>query len=80
MMPSSIKKICSFFKKSKCARKLFIFFVMLSNVNKTSNHAVTHFSYKMHEIDVFYCKSNMGARQCDSAFCALQLTALIKPN
>ena len=26
-MPSSIKKICSFFKKRKCARKIFIVFV-----------------------------------------------------
>jgi len=48
MMPSNIKKICSFFKKQKSARKIFIVFVMSSNFNKTSNHAVTH-SYKRHE-------------------------------
>jgi len=41
MMPSSIKKICSFFKKQKCARKVFIVFVTLSDLNKTSNRAVT---------------------------------------
>jgi len=49
MMPSSIKNICSFFKKWKCARKIFIVFVTLSDLNKTSNRAVTHTSYKMHE-------------------------------
>ena len=48
MMPSSIKKICSFFKKRKCAGKIFIVFVTLSDLNKTSNRAVTH-TYKMHE-------------------------------
>jgi len=41
MMPSSIKKICSFFKKWKRARKIFIVFVTLSDLNKTSNRAVT---------------------------------------
>jgi len=49
VMPSSIKKICSIFKKRKCARKIFIVFLTLSYLNKTSNHAVTHTSYKMHE-------------------------------
>ena len=49
MMPSSIKNICSFFKKQKCARKILIVFVTLSDMNKTSNHAVTHTSYKMRE-------------------------------
>jgi len=49
MTPSSIKKICSFFKKRKCARKILIVFVTLSDLNKTSNLAVTHTSYKMHE-------------------------------
>jgi len=46
MMPSSIKKICSFFKKQKCAKNVFIVFVMLSDLNKTSNHTVTHTSYE----------------------------------
>jgi len=41
-LPSSIKKW-------KCAKEVFIIFVTLSNLNKTSNHAVTHTSYKMHE-------------------------------
>jgi len=49
MMPSSIKKIYSFFKKRKCARKILTVFVTLSDVNKISNRAVTHTSYKMHE-------------------------------
>jgi len=49
MMPSSIEKICSFFKERKCASKIFIVFVILNNLNKTSNHAVNHNSYKMHE-------------------------------
>jgi len=49
MMPSSNKKICNFFKKRKCARKIFIIFVTLSDFNKTSNRAVIHTSYKMHE-------------------------------
>ena len=48
MIPSSIKKICNFFKKWKCARKIFIVFVMLSDLNKTSNRAVTH-TYNMYE-------------------------------
>ena len=48
MMPSSIKKICSFYKKRKCARNKIVF-VTLINLNKTSNRAVTHTSYKMHE-------------------------------
>jgi len=48
MMPSNIKKICSFFKKRKCARKIFIVFVTLSDLNKTSTRAVTH-TYKMDE-------------------------------
>jgi len=48
MMPSNIKKISSFFKKRKCARKIIIVFVTLSDLNKTSNRAVTH-AYKMHE-------------------------------
>jgi len=49
MMPSSIKKICSIFKKRKCARKRLIVFVTLSDLNKTSNRDVTHTSYEMHE-------------------------------
>jgi len=44
MMPSSIKKICRFYKKRKCARKIFIGIVTLSNLNKTPNRAVTHTS------------------------------------
>jgi len=42
LMPSCIKKICSVFKKRKCARKIFIVFVTLSDLNKTSNRAATH--------------------------------------
>jgi len=49
MMPSSIKKLCSFFKKWKCARKIFIVLATLSDLNKISNRAVTHASFEMHE-------------------------------
>jgi len=49
MMPSNSKKIWSFFKKLKCAKKVIIFFVTLSDLNKTSNRAVTHTSYETHE-------------------------------
>jgi len=51
LMPStsSNKKICSFFKKWKYARKTFIVFLTLSDLNKTSNRAVTHTSFKMHD-------------------------------
>jgi len=44
MMLSSIEKICSFYKERKCARKIFIVFVTLSNLKKTSNRAVNHTS------------------------------------
>jgi len=49
MMSSNIKRICSFFNKRKCVRKIFIVFVTSSGLDKTSNRAVTHTSYKMHE-------------------------------
>jgi len=49
MMRSSIEKICSFYKERKRARKIFIVFVTISNLKKTSNRAVNHNSYKMHE-------------------------------
>jgi len=49
MMPSCVKMICSFFKKRKCATKIFVVFVTLSGLNKTSNRAITDTSYKMHE-------------------------------
>jgi len=40
MIPSRIKNISGFFKKRKCARKILIVFVRLSDLNKTSNRAV----------------------------------------
>jgi len=49
MMPSSIKNIWNFSKKRKCARKIFIVFVTLGDLNKTSNRALTHTSFEMHE-------------------------------
>jgi len=81
MMPSSIENICSFFKKRKCARKIVIVFVTLSDLNKTPNRTVTKTSFKMHE----NCKCSTvcvicTCYQCDSAFCALKLTTLIKPK
>jgi len=48
MMPSCIKKICIFFQKTEMCKKIFIVFVTLSVLNKTSNRVVTH-TYKMHE-------------------------------
>jgi len=48
MMPNSIEKICSFVKQWKCARNIFMVFVTLSDLNKTSNRAVTH-TYKMYK-------------------------------
>jgi len=42
-------KTCSFFKTQKCARKIFIVFRTLSDLNKISNRAATQTSYKMHE-------------------------------
>jgi len=47
MMPSSIIKICSFFKKRKYARKIFIVYVTLSDLNKTSNRAVTSSGHRL---------------------------------
>jgi len=49
MMRSGVEKICSFFKERKCARKMFIIFVTLNSLKKTSNRVVRHTSYKMHE-------------------------------
>jgi len=79
MMPSSIKKICSFSKKRKCARKIFIVFVTLSNLSMTSNRAVTHASYKIHENWCVLLWVIYTCGQCDSTYCALQLTPLTKP-
>jgi len=41
LCPAAFKKICCFFKKRKCARKTFIVFVTLSDLNKTSNRVAT---------------------------------------
>jgi len=48
LVPSSIENICSCYKERKCARKIFIVFVTLSNLKKTSSRAVNH-TYKIHE-------------------------------
>jgi len=48
MFHNNNKKICSFLKTRKCARKIIIVLVTLSALNKTSNRAVTH-TYKTHE-------------------------------
>jgi len=48
MMLSSIKTICSFLKQRKCASKIFIVFVTLSDLNKATYRAVTR-TYKMHD-------------------------------
>jgi len=40
----------------------FVVFLTLSNLNKTSNRAVTHTSYKMHENRCVPLKSDMHVR------------------
>jgi len=62
MMPSSIKKTCSFFKKPKCAEKISTVFVTLSDLNKTSNRAVPILLIKRMKTEAFYCKSDMHVR------------------
>ena len=47
--PAALKRFGAFSKKRKCARKIFIVFVTLGDLNKTSNRAVTHTSFKIHE-------------------------------
>ena len=73
--PCQQLKICSIFKERKCARKIFsyhtlryiyctlqfIVFATLSNLNKTSNLAVTHTS-KMHENRCVLLKSDKHVR------------------
>jgi len=54
MMPSNIKKICSFFKKTKRARKIFIVFVTFSDLSNISNRAVTH----THKSDIYAHATN----------------------
>ena len=78
MMPRN--KICSFFKKRKCARKIFIFFVTLSNSNKTSNRTVPHFLLNARKLMCSIIRVIRTCDRCDSAFCALQLTAVMKPS
>jgi len=76
MHDSQQLKICSIFKQRKCARNIFsyrtlqhihrtlqfIVFLTLSNLNKTSNRAVTHTSYKMHEYRCVLLKNDMHVR------------------
>ena len=63
MMPSSIKNFWSFFKKRKCARKMFIVFVTLGDLNKTSNRAVPPtLLLKCMKVEVFYCKNDIHVR------------------
>jgi len=47
--PVALKRFGAFLKIRKCARKIFIVFVTLGDLNKTSNRAITHTSIKMHE-------------------------------
>jgi len=62
MLPSIIKKICSFFKKRRCAREAFVVFVTLSDLNKASNRAVTYTSQNCMKTEMLYCKSDMYVR------------------
>jgi len=61
MMPSNIERIYSFYKERKCARKILVVFVTLSNLKETSNRiAVNHTSLiKRMKTNVFYYKSDM---------------------
>jgi len=61
MMTSSIKKICSF-SKTKMCKKIYIFFITVSDLNKTSNRAVTTLLIKCMKTKVSYCKSDMHMR------------------
>jgi len=47
--PAAMKRFGAFSKQRKCARKIFIVFITLGDLNKTSNRALTHTSFKMHE-------------------------------
>jgi len=58
----------------------FIVFLTLSNLYKTSSRTVTNTSYKMNENRCVLLRVICTCDQCDSPFCALQLTALIKPS
>jgi len=63
MMPGSNKKICSFFKKRKCVRKIFIVFLTLSDLNK--DHPIVlqpTVLTKCMKTEVFYCKNDMHVR------------------
>jgi len=64
MMRSSIGKISSFYKERKCARKICIVFVTLSNLKKTSNRAVASTTpfIKFMKTDVSYYKGDMHVR------------------
>jgi len=61
-------------------KKILIVFATISNLKKTSIALSTTPLIKCMKTDVFYYKSDMHVRPCDSAFCAFHLTALIKPN
>ena len=78
-MPSNIKKICSFFKKRKCARKY-----RLCNVNQLEQDIKSrcnpHFLQNAWKLKWSALRVICTCDQCDSGFCALQVTALIKPN
>jgi len=60
-----------------CKKNIYRF-VKLSNLKKTSNRAVNHTSAR--KLILSTIRVICTCDQCDSAFCTLQLTALIKPN
>jgi len=76
MMPSCIKKICNIFKKN--IYRLYDIKRLEQDIKSCCN--LTHTSYKMHENWCSTVRVICTCAQCDSAFCALQLTALIKHN
>jgi len=71
MMPSNIEEICNFYKERKCARKIFIVFVTLSNLKKTSHRAVNHTSYQMHENEYFLLQYESDIHVRPMRFCIL---------
>ena len=81
MMPSSSINICSFFKKRKCARKNIY---RLCNVKRLEQdikpRCNLHFLQNAWKLKCSTVRVTCTCEQCDSAFCALQLKTLIKPN
>ena len=81
MMLSSIKKIWRFFKKTEMCKKNIY---RLCNIRRLEQNIKSrcnpHFFQNAWRLKCSTVRMICMCEQCDSAFCALQLTALIKPN